>query len=136
MVRSRAQEVEGESGTFVTSNSDATVNDNPLNSEEGNSGENGQDPNTDQPCNSFEQLETKIGDAIDNVASNLFPDLSTVAGDAVMSQIPSVTVAGITWSPSKSLFTAPPQIKAELEVAQEALNQALENSPIKLRGLV
>ena len=136
MVRSRAQEVEGESGTFVTSNSDATVNDNPLNSEEGNSGENGQDPNTDQPCNSFEQLETKIGDAIDNVASNLFPDLSTVAGDAVMSQIPSVTVAGITWSPSKSLFTAPPQIKAELEVAQDALDQALENSPIKLRGLV
>ena len=53
-----------------------------------------------------------------------------------MSQIPSVTVAGITWSPSKSLFTAPPQIKAELEVAQEALDQALENSPIKLRGLV
>lgn len=136
MVRSRAQEVEGESGSFIQINSDTTVNDNPLNNQDGEAGGNDSGATTDQPCNSFEQLETAIGDKIDQIAGDLFPDLSTVAGDAIMSQIPSVTVAGITWSPSRSLFTAPPQIKAELQVAQAALDQALENSPIKLRGLV
>lgn len=138
MVRSRSQELEGESGTFVQSNSDATVNNNPLNQiSEGNAGTNGgSETPTDQPCNSFPQIDTLVGDAVDKVANNLFPDLSTVAGDAIMSQIPSVTVAGITWSPAKSLFTAPPQLKAEIQATEQALQTALENSPLKIRGLV
>lgn len=135
LIRSRSQEVEGEPGTFVQINDEVgdKVNDNPLTGDEGDPGGNGDGAETDQPCNSNKLISTAYGDLKDNV-SNLFPDLSTLAGDAVMSQIPSVTVAGITWSPSKSLFTAPPQIKEDLSAAQAAFESALENSPLNLRG--
>ena len=123
LLRSRGQEDEGEPGTFVEINDDVAVNTGPgTEPTTGDVGGVGSGPN-DSPCESPLDLLPKVGDEVDRVLSGVFPEIKKLAN------IPSLTVAGVTWSPPESLLATTPSIrKADVDAVIAQVNNATDQA--------
>ena len=124
LLRSRGQEDEGEPGTFVEINDDVAVNTGPgTQPTTGDVGGNEEGGNNDSPCESPLDLLPKVGDKVDRVITGVFPEIKKLAN------IPSLTVAGVTWSPPESLFAAIPSVrKADVDAAVTQINNATDQA--------
>lgn len=123
LLRSRSQEDEGEAGTFVEIDDSVAVNKgNGTEPTTGDVGGVGSGVN-DSPCDSPLDLLPKVGDEVDRVLTNQFPEIQKLAN------IPSLTVAGVTWTPPESLFAGPPSVrKLDADQVANAVETATEQA--------
>jgi len=122
LVRSRGQEnEEGTSQGFIGVDDSVTVNkgvaDTPIDGEVGGTGPG---PISDDPCESpIKKILTDVGDAADNVLSSIFPEVNTV-----LTNVPTLNIAGVTWKPPQNAFSTFPGLRKELDDAVDDLTNA------------
>lgn len=126
LVRSRGQEnEEGTSQGFVSIDDSVSVNkgvaDDTIDGEVGGTG-----PGTvtDDPCESpIKKILTDVGDAADNVLSNVFPEVNTV-----LTNVPTLSIAGVTWKPPQNAFSTFPGLRKDIENAAKDIEKAVSDA--------
>ena len=123
LVRSRGQENEsGTSQGFVGVADDVSVNNGVgTTPPTGQVGGNGQGTVSDDPCESpIKRVLTEVGDEIDNVANNLFPEVNSV-----LNNVPTINIAGVSWQPPQNAFQSFPGLRKDIAAIEADVNNAL-----------
>ena len=124
LVRSRGQEnEEGSSQGFVGVDDSVSVNKGVADSTiDGEVGGTGPGTVTDDPCESpIKKILTDVGDAADNVLSNVFPEVNTV-----LTNVPTLSIAGVTWKPPQNAFSTFPGLRKDIENAVSDAQSAVD----------
>ena len=98
------------------------VADTPIDGEVGGTGPG---PISDDPCESpIKKMLTDVGDTADNVLSIIFPEVNTV-----LTNVPTLNIAGVTWKPPQNAFSTFPGLRKELDDAVADITDFTRTGP-------